>query len=83
MRHVSGAATNKRAVVALLEAHEFGELRHVPVYATHKIEHRGPHLKYCVVRVSDGRVVSQGHDTDGMAGQALANLMRVAPKSRD
>jgi hypothetical protein len=76
VRHVSGSGTNKRAIVSLLEAHEFGEVRYVPTYATHKVEHRGPHLKFCVVRLSDGSVISQGHDNEGAAGAALANMMR-------
>jgi hypothetical protein len=82
VRHLGGAApgkTHTEADVARLEFHEFDEV--VPVEdaaATHRVEHRGPHLQFCLIRLRDGKIMSDGHTTKEAAEAALKGLMRVA-----
>jgi hypothetical protein len=82
VRHLGGAAPGKshtEAAVARLEFHEFDEVAPVEdAAATHRVEHRGPHLQHCVVRVSDGKIVSDGHGSKEAAEAALKARMRVA-----
>jgi hypothetical protein len=82
VRHLGGATpgkTHTEADVVRLEYYEFDQV--VPVddaAATHRVEHRGPHLQHCVVRVSDGKIVSDGNGSKEAAEAALKALMRVA-----
>jgi len=82
VRHLGGAAPGKshtEANVARLEFHEFDEVAPVEdAAATHRVEHRGPHLQFCVVRLRDGKLVSDGHANRETAEAALKALMRVA-----
>jgi hypothetical protein len=81
VRHLGGAAPGKTATeadVAQLEYHAFGQIAPVEdAAATHKVEHRGPHLQHCVVRLRDQKIVSDGHSTKEAAEAALKALLRV------
>lgn len=46
----------------------------------YKIEWKGPHLKYCVIRVSDASVVHEGEQERGGAGQWLEGYIRTIGK---
>jgi len=81
VRNLSGAASGKqhtRADVARLEFHEFDRPSTEDSSPTHKIEHKGPHLKHCVVRLSDEKIVSDGHVTKEAAQAAMAGILRAA-----
>jgi hypothetical protein len=79
VRQVSGAGGNKtRASVAQLELHEFDRLKPSDDIATHRVEHKGPHLKWCVVRIADGKIVAEGHDTRDAAESAMKAIVRPA-----
>ncbi len=81
VRHLGGSApgkTHTEANVARLEFHEFDQVAPVEdAAATHRVEHRGPHLQHCVVRLRDGKIVSDGHSSKEAADAALKGLMRV------
>ena len=80
VRHLGGAAPGKshtEAAVARLELHEFDEVAPVEdAAATHRVEHRGPHLQFCVVRLRDGKLVSDGHANKEAAEASLKALLR-------
>jgi hypothetical protein len=81
IRHLGGAAPGKSATeadVAQLEYYEFGQTASVEdAAATHRVEHRGPHLQNCVVRLRDQKIMSDGHSTREAAEAALKALLRV------
>jgi hypothetical protein len=82
VRHLGGAApgkTHTEANVARLEYHEFDQVAPIEdAAATHRVEHRGPHLQHCVIRIRDQKIVSDGHSSKEAAEAALKALLRVA-----
>jgi hypothetical protein len=77
VREVSGVSANKnRAVVAMLEKHEFSRLQPSEDVTTHQVQHLGPHRRWCVLRLSDQRAVSEGHETREIAEAAMRSLAR-------
>jgi hypothetical protein len=77
VRDVTGTGANKtRAVVSQLERHHFDQLERTDEAVTHEIRHQGPHLRWCVIRRSDGKIVSDGHDSKEVAESALRNITR-------
>jgi hypothetical protein len=80
VRDVSGTGNVKsRVVVSVLEHIEFEAFQPVRDAITHFVEHRGPHLKFCVIEAKTGRVVSDGHETVEIAHGALRNIVRQDP----
>jgi len=81
VRDVTGTGANRnRASVAQLELHKFGEVDRMATAdaITHRVEHKGPHLKFAVVQIADGKVVSDGHETAEAAEAKLRALVRPA-----
>jgi hypothetical protein len=77
VRSVDGTGANKtRASVAQLELHHFDQLERNDAALTHKVEHRGPHLKWSVIRIADGKVVKDGYESKEGAEGALRALTR-------
>jgi hypothetical protein len=84
VRSVDGTGAAKtRATVALLEVHRFDVLEPDFTATTHKVEMKGPHLRWCVVRIADNKIISDGHDSADVAEAALRNVVRTPVKSRD
>ena len=62
------------ARVHVLHNHSLVEVGQVAPPATlHQVKWRGPQHKHCVVRISDGQVLSANHDTADIAAQWLKN----------
>jgi hypothetical protein len=84
VREVSGTGqTLTRASVAQLELHRFDKLERDETALTHRVEHRGPHLKWSVIRIADGKVVKDGYEDKSGAETAMSSITRVPVKSRD
>jgi hypothetical protein len=82
VRQVSGPGAgrqNNRALIAELEFWTFDEpLSDTATRpTTHRVEYKGTHLKWCVVRASDGEVVKEGCGTEDEARAAMQALLRV------
>jgi hypothetical protein len=77
VRNVAGA-NKTRVSVAQLELHVFNEVERAPSdeAPTHRVEHRGPHLKWSVINIASGKNVSDGHETKEAASGVIANMMR-------
>jgi hypothetical protein len=77
VRAVTGQNKTKVHVVPL-EFHQFDRPVERPHddAVTHCVEHRGPHLKWCVIKVAENKVVSDNHETKEAASGVIANIMR-------
>lgn len=72
--HAPGAQRlNNRAVVAKLSFQEFGAIDKDLRNTTHEVKFMGPHQKWCVVSLSDQRVVKEGCGTSDEAAQWMRN----------
>jgi hypothetical protein len=60
-----------RVSVSLIQHIEFDALADTGEAKTYTIRYDGPHSKFCLVRVSDGRVVKDGIETRDAAETAL------------
>ena len=72
VRSVSAPARdrpNNRATVAKLEYHEFGAAPKDLRGKNHEVRFIGPHLKWCVVSLTDERVLKDGCGTSEEAAQ--------------
>jgi hypothetical protein len=84
VRDVSGTGqTMTRASVVRLEFHRFDRVERDETALTHRVEHKGAHLKWSVIRIADGKVVRDGFETKPDAEAAMASITRVAIKTRD
>jgi len=63
-----------RAQVARLEYHEFSEAVQSTDASPYRIKHQGPHLKWVIERIADGKIVKEGFETADEA-QAVAKAM--------
>lgn len=66
VRDVSSPAmgkVNNRAVVAELAFHQLGPVKRDLRTKTHEAKFMGPHLKWCVIALSDGSVLKDGFST--------------------
>jgi hypothetical protein len=77
IRRVIGFRTNSPGLdVVELRRVELGPQRLSKKAIPHVIAERGPHLKWCVLRTSDGEPVSTGHESPQAATIAMHNLER-------
>jgi hypothetical protein len=80
VRQLGGAAAGKlhtHAGVAKLEYHEFDQPTPSDNALSHKVEHKGPHLKWCVIRIADGKVVADSHASKDTAETAMKSFLHA------
>jgi hypothetical protein len=81
VRAVSGPGSgrqNNRAIVAKLQFWTFDPVIDPAVRPTsHRVEYRGTHLKWCVIRNSDGEPVKDGYTSEDEARGVLTALLRT------
>ena len=81
VRAVSGPGAgrqNNRAIVARLSFWTFEPVADPSVRPmTHRVEYKGTHLRWCIVRSSDNEAVKDGFGTEDEARSALTALLRV------
>jgi hypothetical protein len=81
VRAVSGPGAgrqNNRAVVAKLQFWTFDPVADPTMRpVSHRVEYRGTHLKFCIVRNSDGETTKDGFGSEDEARSALTALLRV------
>jgi hypothetical protein len=46
--------------------------------AVHKVEWKGPHKKFCVIRIADSALIQEGFESKDAAGLWMANHERVS-----
>ncbi len=73
--------TKTRAQVARLEFHEFIEAVQSTDASPYRVKHQGPHLKWVVERIADGKIVKDGFETAEEA-QAAAKAMERTSNSK-
>ena len=81
VRQLGGTGAGKlytQATVAVLEHYEFDRVALDENAEKYKIEHRGAHLKFCVVTTLDSKIVSDGHTTKEAADMSMRGLLRAA-----
>jgi hypothetical protein len=67
-----------RVFVAHRHVFEEAELPEAPMDPIeHKVEYKGPHLKFCVIRQTDGAVVQEGIKTEKAAVEWMQNHMKI------
>jgi hypothetical protein len=69
--------TRTRAQVARLEFHEFGAPLQSNDASPYRIKHQGPHLKWVIERIADGKIVRDGFETTEEAQTAAKALERT------
>jgi hypothetical protein len=77
VRDVSGAAgtrLNNRAIVAVLGYGELGPIKKELKSKTHEVRFLGPHEKWSIVALVDGKLVKGGFGTPEAAGQWMKTL---------
>jgi hypothetical protein len=84
VRDVSGQGQVKtRASCARLELHHFDKVETDTAALTHQVRHAGPHLKWSIYRLADGKLIKDGFEERADAEKALASITRVPVKSRE
>jgi hypothetical protein len=84
VRSVDGVGLNKtRVTVGQREFTTFDQLEPDYTATTHKVTFEGPHLRWCVRRLSENKIISDGHDSADIAASALKNLTRTPIKQRE
>ncbi len=77
VRRVHGVGTNNTyADVEQIEYHEFSVAPRPTKPIPHVLTHMGPLRKFCIVRTSDGTVVSENHETEADAMRVLQSMVR-------
>lgn len=69
---------NNRATVAVLEHHEFAAYAPSLPDRAFKCEWKGPHIKWCVIRTVDSKIMSESHHTREEAETKAIAFARVA-----
>jgi len=72
-------ATKLRAFVGKIEFVEFNALASSTEAATHRVKYGGPHLKWVIERIADGKVIKDGLEQEA-AEQALKAIERSLAK---
>ena len=76
------SADRNWARVHVLQKHDLVSTEQVaPPAQMHVVKWRGPQHKHCVVRLSDGEILSKDHDTAEIAAQWLRNHEQVTLKT--
>jgi hypothetical protein len=68
--------TRKRASVSQIEFVEFGELAQSTDASLYRVKYAGPHVKWGIELVADGKLVREGLETQEAAEVALKALER-------
>jgi hypothetical protein len=81
VRAVSGPGSglqNNRAIVAKLNFWTFDPVADPAVRpTTHRVEYKGTHLKWCIIRAADNEQVKKGFASEEDARSGLTALLRV------
>jgi hypothetical protein len=68
--------TKTRASVSQIEFVEFGELAQATDASLYRVKYAGPHVKWGIELVADGKLVREGFETQEAAEVALKGLER-------
>jgi hypothetical protein len=69
-----------RVSVALLHHVEFDALATTSELAAHRVSYQGPHSRWCIQRISDGKLIREGCETKEEATTALTGIERALDK---